>query len=439
MKNKRIVALEQRRDTLNTELTKLDEAVIERGSDLTADEQTNYDEMQSELDQVNTDLGRLIKRENDIQASLALGASLGNATDKTKGKLDGKDDDGPIYRADAEWSFLRDIHSAKQGNGDAQERLAIHRAASATSDLPGVVVPSYLADKYTELAVQRGRPFLNTLVGTLSYRPTINEMSVVIPVETQAPSVGAQATQNSAFSTQAWTTTELTVATNTIGAYIDISVQAATFGGGLNDMLFNELLTRHYNQMDYLALHGSGSSGEPEGLFNADGTQVVDADTVSAFAEHIAVVNEAASKIETTDFRESQYLLMSPGRWRALLSATESTGRPLAGFNGSFPQNVGAYNDVNGVKWFAGLRVVTDPNVVKSGEDDTFMAVYNTDAFYFAETEPKRITADQVVIHTGSVRFVTYGFMQFTPERRVNSLCIIQDLTPPEFPTLAVS
>lgn len=39
MKTKRILALEARRDTLAAELNKLDEAVIERGSDLTGDEQ----------------------------------------------------------------------------------------------------------------------------------------------------------------------------------------------------------------------------------------------------------------------------------------------------------------------------------------------------------------------------------------------------------------
>lgn len=437
MKNKRIVALEERRDTLNAELTKLDEAVIERGSDLTSDEQTNYDEMNTELDQVNADLSRLVKRENDIAASKALGASLGNAVDKSNGKLSGSND-GEIYRAGSSFNFLKDLYASKN-NPEAAERLAIHRAASASSDLPGLVVPTYLTDKYTELAVQRSRPFLNTLVGTPSYRGTVNEMSVVIPVETQEPTVGAQATQNTAFSTQAWTTTELTVATNTIGSYIDLSVQAATFGGGINDFLFQELLARYFNEMDYLALHGAGASGEPEGLFNADGTQVVDADTVSAFAEHIAVIQEAAAKIESNDFREAQYVLMSPNRWRSLLSSTDNDGRPLAGFNGSFPTNVGAYMDSSGQKWLGGLRVVTDQNVVKRTEDDTFMAVYNTDAFYFAETDPKRITADQVVAHTGSVRFINYGFMQFTAERRVNSICIVQDLTPPEFPALAVS
>lgn len=439
MKNKRIVALEERRDTLNSELTKLDEAVIERGSDLTADEQTNYDEMTTELDQVNTDLGRLIKRENDMKASVALGASLGSAVDKNNGKLGGKDEeeDG-IYRADANFNFVQDLFNARQGNHDAAERLTVHRAASASSDLPGIIVPTYLVDRYIALAIQRGRPFLNTLVDTLSYRGTINEMAAILPRETADADVDAQSSQNSAFATAQWTTEELSIPTLTVGGYIDISIQAATFGN-LNDRLFGELLVRHMNRMDYLALHGTGANGQPEGLFEADGTQVVDADTVSGFAEHIAVANEAASKIETTDFREAQYLLMSPGRWRALLSATESTGRPLAGFNGSFPMNVGAFQDASGQKWFAGMKVVTDQNVVKSGEDDTFMAVYNTDAFYFAETEPKKITADQVIAHTGGVRFVSYGFWQFSPEVRVNSLCIIQDLTPPEFPTLAVS
>lgn len=151
------------------------------------------------------------------------------------------------------------------------------------------------------------------------------------------------------------------------------------------------------------------------------------------------MIQQAASKIEINDERDAMYVLMTPARWRALLSATDSQGRPLTGVMGSFPQNVGAYMDANGQKWFGGLRVVTTNKVQKSGEDDTVMAVYHTDFAYFEESSPQSMTADQVVAHTGTVRYVTWGYMIFSPEIRVNSVCLIQNLGQPAFPTTAVS
>ena len=58
---------------------------------------------------------------------------------------------------------------------------------------------------------------------------------------------------------------------------------------------------------------------------------------------------------------------------------------------------------------------------------------------YFEESSPYTITADQVAIHTGTIRFVNYGFMIWSPEVRVNSVCLIQNLGVPSFPTLTVS
>ena len=49
------------------------------------------------------------------------------------------------------------------------------------------------------------------------------------------------------------------------------------------------------------------------------------------------------------------------------------------------------------------------------------------------------MTVDQVVALTGSVRYVTWGYMIFSPEIRVNSLCLIQNLGEPAFPASAVS
>lgn len=446
MKTKRIQALEDRRNAIAAKLNELDEAVIERGADLNADEQAAYEAHTAELDKVNADLAVLVKREADLAASVALTSSLGAATNGNNGRITRSDDDDAVYVERGEHDLFVDIWRSRHGDRRAAERIERHAEisdriirASGTSDLAGLVVPKYAVERYQELAVQRGRPYLNTLVGSMSYEP-LTSNSIIIPVETTAPGMGAQSSEGTAFSTANVASTTKTVNANTVGGYADISRQALDLGNVQSGRFFGEMLTRYYNDQERQALWGSGSSGECEGLFLADGTQTVNAGyTVTGFVEHYQAVIEAASKVETNDEREAQYILMTPGRWRALQSACDADGRPLMGFNGSAPQNVGAYVDGGGQKWFAGIRVVTSSRVQKSGEDDTVMAVYNTDHALFSDAAVQTITASEVVAHQGLVRFIAFGYMAYTPEIRVNSVCLITNLGTPDFSMSAVS
>lgn len=453
MPNPRIAALAARRDALAAQLQELDEAVIERGSDFTDEERSTYTAAEAELARANEELPRLIERDQAIQRSRELTASLAPATDQNNGTSAGTGDatgDGaePIYRgSNGAPSFFVDIHRSKSGDLGAAQRLEQHREsnldilrATGTSNLGGLVVPKYLVDKYQPLGVRR-RPFLNSLMGTPAYGGNVTSASAIIPQETTAPAQGAQNGENTSFSTANWASTGLTINANTVGGYSDVSVQSIQLGQVREQRVFQELTNRYYSEQERQALWGSGSSGECEGLFLADGTQTVDAGyTATAFAEIYGAVVEAASKIEANDDGyEAMFVLMSPRRWRQLQSATDSDGRPIMGFNGSFPQNVGAYIDASGQKWFAGMRAVVSAHVHKSGEDDSRMAVYNPEAFYFEESDPYSITADQVIIHQGSVRFVSYGFMLYSPEVRPNCLCLINNLEDPVFPAKAVS
>ncbi len=453
MSRKRIEAIERRRDEINTRLTELDDLVIERSSDFTDAERTEYEGLEAELGTVTAPLEGLIKREADIERSRTLGASLGKATNADDGdptKAGKTVDDGagaePIYRADAQTNFFLDIHRAKSGIGDAAERINAHRVATldilratATSDLGGLIVPKYLVDKYQPLAVAK-RHFINSLMGTPAYGEKLTTASAIIPQETVGPGQGPQATQNTAFSTANWATTGLTLNAVTVGGYSDVSVQAIQLGQVRQERVFQEMMDRYYADQERQALWGSGASGEVEGVFLADGTQTISGGySATAFAEIYGIVQQAASKVEIADEREALFVLMSPGRWRSLMSATDNQGRPLHGDATTAPMNVGAFVDGSGQKWFGGLKAVVSSKVVKAGEDDTVMAVYNPDFAYFEESDPYTVSADQVVIHTGTIRYVNYGFMMFSPEVRVNSLCLIQNLGVPAFPMAAIS
>lgn len=124
-----------------------------------------------------------------------------------------------------EHDLLIDIYRAKNGDRRAAERIERHAEysemilrASGTSDLSGLVLPKYATDRYQELAIQRGRPFLNTLVGTPGRYDRLTSNSIIIPVETTAPPMGAQTAEGQAFSTAKWATTTKTINANTVAA-----------------------------------------------------------------------------------------------------------------------------------------------------------------------------------------------------------------------------
>lgn len=450
MTTMRIKALEARRDALHAELEQLDNLVIERGSDFDDAERATYAAHAAELEQVNAELPALVKREQDVARSRELTAALGDAVNRNHGASSdaGAADGAPggdVYRAGpGAPNFFVDLHRSKTDR-DAADRLEAHREASAevlrasaSTDLGGLVIPRYAIDAYQPLAVH-GRPFINTLMGTPSYG-TLTSASVIIPQETTGPGMGAQTSENTAFSTANWASSALTINAVTVGGYADVAVQAIQLGQVRSERLFQEMLNRYYQNQEVQALWGTGASGQVEGVFRADGTQTVNGGyTANAFGEIYGLVQEAASKIEINDYREATYVLMSPGRWRSLLSATDADGRPVADAGNGFPQNVGAMIDNTGQKWFGGMRAVVSPAVKASAEDDTVMAVYNTDFCYFEESSPYSITADQVSIHTGTIRYVNYGYMLFSPEVRVNSVCLIQNLGIPSFPLRPVS
>lgn len=432
MKTKRIIALEARRDEIVRQMDELDELVITRGSALNDDEQAKYNAFDNDLTETTSELEKLVKRAAMVEGSLKLGAELGQVP--TGGARVTSDEQ--IYRADQpDTNFFLDLVRSKQGNRDANERMHRHldivRAAATSAELAGVVVPRYTTDLVG--VAREGRPFLNTLQS----RPVLG-MTTIVPRVVTAPTVAAQATENTAFDTTALDTEEVSITTTTVAGYTDLSVQAIDFGVLDQNWVMQELLSALYQKMDYYALNGLGTGAQPEGLFEADNTNVVDADSVSGFAEHYATVIQAASLIRKNDFRTATHVVMSPERWYALLSSTDSEGRPLAGILGSSPVNVGGNTQVQGGV-FAGLPVVIDQNVVRTGEDDTFMGVYHAPAIWFAESPTTQLVCDCVVGHTGTVRFILRAYMQFSAEVRPKATTIVQDLTVPEFPTLAIS
>lgn len=452
-KSQAVLALEAKIADIVRQMNEMDNLVIERGEDFTDEEQTKFDGLSEELTKADENLKKVLKREADVKRANELSQSLGDATDQNEGKppkVDVKEQ--PIYREQgSEYDPLLDLYNWQvRGSGDAGQRIARHneaykdqyadvlRAAGST-DFGGLVIPEYALEEFADYA-REGRPFLNTLRSRPLTRGTIKIAKVDGPA-----SAAAQTAENTAFTTADLSTTELSLSASTVAGVAEVSQQSIDFAELETFSVFEELVSAYQTRLDYLALHGTGANGQPTGIFD-DGSNwpEINGEVVSAYAEHWQIVNEAAASVRTLTFRNATHVLMSSNRWHALLSATDSEGRPMHGFVQTQPQNVGGQaSRVNEqVNWFAGLPVVLDDNIIIPGEDDTFMAVYNAREQVLREQNggmPVTIRVDQAKAAQGTVQFVARGYVIFSGERRPNSGAQIIDLTPPEYPTLAIS
>lgn len=431
----KIKSLEAKVNGLKAVLDQMDEDQINRSTAFTDEEQAVYTETSEQLERASDELETAKKLEDKVQRSLALGVQAGVGANGQGGVKVNKVE--PIYRADSKHNFLNDLILRTRNNDyEAAQRIGewtkINRAAATSSELAGIVVPQYLTDELIGLA-KEGRPFLNVLRSN-----PVRGMTTILPRVVTSPTAAAQATENTAVDSTALDTEEVSIGTKTVAGYTDLSVQAVDFGAFSEEWVFGQLLEDLYTKMDYYALHGTDSNGQPEGLFASDGTNVIQGDALGngsaadKFGELYAVVRQGAGLIRQQDKRNATHVVMSANRWYAISSALDSEGRPLLGWADSAPQNVGG-------TWtgptFAGLPVVADENVVMTGEFDTFMAVIAAPSIWFAESSPVQLTCECVVAHTGSVRFVLRAYMQFSAEVRPKSVTIIEDLPVPEYPT----
>lgn len=446
-KSKRVLALEARRDTLNAELGRLDDAVIERGAELDETEQATYDAHSAELEQVNGDLRTIIQREQQIDESRRLGNELGGAANRNDGKQG--DDDDAIYRAD---DFtgpgpLMDIFRAQAAQDpEAIERVRKHNdfmakkinllRASDRADFGGLLVPEYATSDYV-LMPRGGRAFLDSL----NSRP-LTRGTIIIGRQTVKARAASPAAENIAYITTDVANEPLTLTAKTIAGVVEVSVEAVEFNQLEEPVLFADLTEAYNEEFDRQAFWGSGAAGEHLGLFTgAQGFTELDGAGVTTYRETYAMLVQGAAAIHTSLKKPATHAVMSSARFFSLAGATDSQGRPLLALNGSAPSNVAGQvpnlTDPTQGLVIAGLRIVVDDAILEADGDDTRVVVYRAPEFVLREQQngrPTTIRVDAAKAAQGTVQFIARGFSIYSAARRPGAVVIFENLPEPTFP-----
>ena len=188
------------------------------------------------------------------------------------------------YSENGERSFVRDMINAQVRNDRGawdnlhrhmQEMQTESRAISRTDGAGGEFVPPlWLVDQYAK-TLRAGRVTADRLTGMALPAGTD---SVNIPRITTGTDTAVQTADNAATTTQDLVTTSVAAPVRTVSGYEDISIQLveqSPLAGGLDRMIFTDLLASYNYRLNAAAINGVGTAGDLTGMLNTVGIGTV--------------------------------------------------------------------------------------------------------------------------------------------------------------------
>lgn len=341
-----------------------------------------------------------------------------------------------VYEPDGDHGFIRDSVAAFLGKSGARERLARHekvhepvmrqatialRKRAVTSDnLGGQVVPQYLSDMVARYPTG-GRPLLDFL-GSRDL-PDIG-IIIHVPRITTPPSVDAQATEGTAFSTQDVDDTLLDVNVRMYAGTFPVSVQAVERGVMTEDILWQALMDQLDEKQDTDVLNADGTAGRVKGLLRGDGVKTAYTSGTPDFKGLWPKFTENIGSIWTQRKRSPNLHLMAPRRWTDFSGALDDSGRPVM-----MPSESTAYNPLAlgpsaaefGIvgRLSTGFRALVDANMptnLGAGTNEDWLVSMRTNDILFWESPVVTMLVEQRQATSGLVDLVARRYMAFTSE-----------------------
>ncbi len=345
-----------------------------------------------------------------------------------------------VYRPDGDVSFFRDMRASRMGDWNAAERLtrnnSIRGQETRAGDLTTVAgaggqfaPPLWLVAEWIALA-RPGRVTADLM--TKQQLPS-GVSSINLPKVSGGATAGVQATQNSAISDTAMTSTSVSSGITTIAGKQIVSLQLLNQSGVAFDrVILGDLAADYAKQLDIQVISGSGTGGQLRGLLNGAGVatttfttatpKVVDA-TTPANSFYNRVVS-AVNSVATSRFMPATAIVMHPQRWSWILEALDTASRPLILSTGGAFNALGAADTDPVAQGAAGtllnLPVYTDPNIpVNLGagtNQDVVFVLRQADCFLW-ETELSLESFDATYADQMSTLFRASAYSAFIPDR----------------------
>lgn len=319
--------------------------------------------------------------------------------------------------------FVKQARAA-MAEGGASEFQARSGDLSTTNGVGGEFVPpAYLTEQYVAYA-RSGRVFADSV--TKQDLPA-GTMSINIPKVTGGTSIATQATQNTAVSDTAATTTFVTVPVVTVAGQQTVSLQLLERSPiAMDDVLFKDLTAALASQVDIKCLNGPGS-GDVTGALNTSGitstTWTSGSPTLGGFYGQIAKTKAA---IAGTRFLPATHMFVTPTRLEWLEQQMDTTGRPVIvpSVNGPFnavqvASDGSVAEGITGYK-FQGMDLYQDFNIPANlgvGSNQDAVILTKADDLYLYESPIVVRALPQTYGNQLTVLLQVYEYMAFTAAR----------------------
>ena len=332
------------------------------------------------------------------------------------------------YAENGKRSFVRDMIAATLRNDPtAWDALRRHqqevevetRDVSRTDGGIGEFVPPlWLVDAYAK-TLRPGRVTAN-LLQAQALPPGTD--SVNIPRITTGAAVAIQTADNAATQTTDMVTTSVSAPVRTISGYENVSIQTveqSPLAGGLDRMIFTDLLADYDYRLNLQVINGVGTAGQMTGLLNTSGinagTYTSGTPTGAAMSAEFA---KALSTIAKNRYKGAEAFVVHPSIAYWLFSQVDSSNRPLVvpAANGPF-NALGVVSDpgkaegligtIYGVPLYVDAAVPT--NLGSGTDESALLAAAFSDTILMESGVRTRVLPD-VLSANLTIRFQVYGY-----------------------------
>ncbi len=437
------------RAATKAELHSLNERCSREKRDLTAAEQSEWDRKMADLTEFDRRIDDLQQQEMREAVAAAHHVEIGTPGSERSASRWSVTGEPATYRDPAKDpqspSFFRDLRNARLGDHAAGERLrrneqerGLEQRAGDMSTSPAAggtfAPPMWLTENFVALA-RPGRVAANlanrdVLPGGIS--------SINLPKVASGTTVAVQATQNSALSDTAMTTTSVTSGITTIGGKQIVSTQLIEQSGiPFDRVILADLAADYAKQLDTQFLYGSGSTGQLRGLVgvstNTAYTTASPALTSATSANSLYNrVIAAAAGIATSRYLPADAIVMHPNRWAWCLQALDSQVRPIIVAAGASVNAAAITTDVvaeGSVGTLAGLPAYTDANISltaggSTNQDEIY--VLRCEDIYLWESNLRLESFEATYADQASVLYRALNYVAAIPDRYPASVASIR-------------
>lgn len=322
-------------------------------------------------------------------------------------------------------SFIADAYAAQFGNDfAARERLARHmseerieRRDVTSANFAGLIVPQFLTELAAPFA-RAGRPVADA---ARKHPLPAEGLTISISKVTTGSAVAVQ-TEGAAVQETNMDDTKLDISVQTIAGQQNVSRQALERGTNVDSLVMADLVSAYHTQLDALVVAE---------LLSSAGQSVTYTDASPSVAELYPKLLDAVQKVQTTFFGGPNFIVMHPRRLAWILSALDSSNRPLAtpaprNFNAVASGDGGVQYGNSGYE-IAGFPVITDANVSTAqgaGTNEDTIFIGNMQELHLWEQgngAPMMLRFEQPKSQELDVTMIVYGYAAYTANRYPNA------------------